>query len=75
MHNPNEIIEIYRYIEEKFDLSKFNYRGVNFWPVIRKQISFSFYRPELNKNKSVFLREKTISYYLKRPNTLFRSFK
>lgn len=74
MHNPNEIIEIYRYIEEKFDLSKFNYRGVNFWPVIRKQISFSFYRPELNKNESVFLREKTISYYLKRPNTLFRSF-
>lgn len=74
MYNPNEIIEIYRYIEEKFDLSKFNYRGVNFWPVIRKQISFSFYRPELNKNESVFLRKKTISYYLKRPNTLMRSF-
>ena len=43
MLNPDEILNLFLFIEKKFDITRFTYKGINFWPLIRSNIGLDLY--------------------------------
>lgn len=68
MEKPDEVIELFRFIEQNFDVKKFNYKGINFWPLIRAQIGFDLNFKKANyQSTGIIERKRKVSDILKAP--------
>jgi hypothetical protein len=73
MNKPDEIIELYTFIEKNYPLENFNYKKINFWPMIRAEIglNLNLNRPEYISKISVERKHAFIDY-LKFPYRYFK---
>lgn len=66
MINPDKIIAIFRFVETNYDLRNFEYKGINFWPLIRKEIGLQYNLNSTQKYTS-YRKENALNHYFKLP--------
>ncbi len=68
METPAELFELFKFIEQNYDLSKFNYKGINFWPLIRNEVRLNLnLKRKVNYSWHVPQRTKTFNDRIKTP--------
>lgn len=68
---PDKILEIFEFVERNYDVGKFSHKGINFWPLLRKEIGLQ-YNLANNTSYSPFSPKMNITWYLKWPLKLFK---
>lgn len=74
MQRPDEIIELFSFIEKNYDVSKFSYQGINFWPLIRKDIGFHLSLNSPSYQYKYSIKKTTFTDHLKFPLRIIKLF-
>ncbi len=67
MNKPDEILELYTFVEKNFDVSKFTYKSINVWPLIRAQVGIELNLLKPQQKLKKLTRKKKISDFIKTP--------